>query len=237
MSNLTIDPNDVRAVKRADEHQHTAPAGEAILAGQYIRFSTAGKFELGNATTVTEIGDGFIAEKSVAIGEAVTGLKKPCVLDLGNALSGLAYGDSVFLSATDGTLADADPIKDEKQTVTIGGSPTGGTFTLSFKGQTTAGIAYDAAAAAVQSALEALSTIGSGNVSVSGSAGGPYTVEFIGALADQDVPAMTISVAGLTGGTPTGTIATSQPGVSSLVVGKVVPGWAGTAKKLLRITL
>lgn len=61
-------------------------------------------------------------------------------------------------------------------TVTIGGSPTGGTFTLTYAGQTTSGIAYNAAASAVQSALEALSTIGSGNATVTGSAGGPYTV-------------------------------------------------------------
>jgi hypothetical protein len=107
MANLTIAAADVRVVRRADEHQHTAPAGEAITAGQYIRFSTTGKFELGNATAAGEVGDGFIAEKSVAIGETVTGLKNPCVLDVGDALSGIAYGVSVFLSDTDGTLADA----------------------------------------------------------------------------------------------------------------------------------
>ncbi|MFE7799007.1 hypothetical protein [Nocardia sp. NPDC057440] len=61
-------------------------------------------------------------------------------------------------------------------TVTIGGSPTGGTFTLSFGGQTTAGIAYNAAASAVDSALELLSSVGTGNATVTGSAGGPYTV-------------------------------------------------------------
>jgi len=101
MANLTIAAADVR------EHQHTAPAGEAITAGQYIRFSTTGKFELGKATTAGEVGDGFIAEKSVAIGETVTGLKNPCLLDVGDALSGIAYGASVYLSDTDGTLADA----------------------------------------------------------------------------------------------------------------------------------
>lgn len=40
------------------------------------------------------------------------------------------------------------------------------TFTLSFQGQTTSGIAHNATAATIQSALESLSTIGSGNVSV-----------------------------------------------------------------------
>ncbi|WP_280389313.1 hypothetical protein [Nocardia wallacei] len=61
-------------------------------------------------------------------------------------------------------------------TVTITGSPTGGTFTLTVDGQTTTGIAYNAAASAVQSALEALSTVGTGNATVTGSAGGPYSV-------------------------------------------------------------
>ena len=107
MTTLVISAADVRAVRRGDEHQHTAPAGEAFSAGQYIRFSSAGKFELGKATNNAEIGDGFIAEKSVAIGEVATGLKNPCLLEVGDSLSGLAYGAPVYLSDTDGTLADA----------------------------------------------------------------------------------------------------------------------------------
>ena len=45
---------------------------------------------------------------------------------------------------------------DETQTVRVNNA-TGGTFTLTFDGQTTAPIAYNATAAAVQAALEALS--------------------------------------------------------------------------------
>ena len=41
---------------------------------------------------------------------------------------------------------------------------TGGTFTLSYKGQTTAAISYGASAATVKSRLEALSTVGTGGV-------------------------------------------------------------------------
>lgn len=52
----------------------------------------------------------------------------------------------------------------EVQTVTI--DATGGTFTTTFGGQTTSAVAYNASAATYQAALEALSTIGSGNVSV-----------------------------------------------------------------------
>ena len=95
------------------------------------------------------------------------------------------------------------------QTVTVTGSPTGGTFTLTRAGQTTSAIAYNATAATVQTALSALSTIGAGNVAVTGSAGGPFTVTFQGALGGQTIAAMTAS-ASLTGGT--------TPGVTVAVV-------------------
>jgi hypothetical protein len=69
---------------------------------------------------------------------------------------------------------------DEVQTVTITGSPTGGTFTLTFNGQTTGNIAYNATAATVQAALEALSNINVGDVTVAGGPGPgtPWTVTF-----------------------------------------------------------
>lgn len=99
----------------------------------------------------------------------------------------------------------------EKQTVTLSGTPTGGTFTLTYKGQTTAGIAYNATNTVVQAALEALSTIGTGNATVTGS--GPWVVEFVGDLAGYDVPLMTASGTGLTGGTdPSVAVAETQAG-------------------------
>lgn len=88
---------------------------------------------------------------------------------------------------------------DNLQTVSLG-SPSAGTFTLTYKAQTTSGIAYNASAATVQTALQGLSTIGAGNATVSGSAGGPYSVIFAGTLG-QDTTAMTGSGGGLTGGT------------------------------------
>lgn len=53
----------------------------------------------------------------------------------------------------------------------------GGTFPLTFGGQTTAGIAWNAAPSAVQSALETLSSVGAGNVTVTGT---PATAETTG---------------------------------------------------------
>ncbi|MDE1673857.1 hypothetical protein [Nocardia gipuzkoensis] len=114
-------------------------------------------------------------------------------------------------------VADEQPecgaiASNEVQTVTITGSPTGGTWTLTFQGSTTTAIAHNAAAAAVQSALQALSTIGTGNATVTGSASGPYTVTFTGDLAQLNLPLMTAADA-LTGGTsPEVTVAETQAG-------------------------
>lgn len=98
---------------------------------------------------------------------------------------------------------------DEVQTVTI--DATGGTYTLTFGGQTTDDIDWDATAAEVQAALEALSTIGAGNVAVSGEDGGPYTVTFQGDLENTNVAALTATDS-LTGGAGTVTIATTTAG-------------------------
>lgn len=123
----------------------------------------------------------------------------------------------------------------EVQTVTITGSPTGGTFTLTYAGQTTTAIAFNAAASAVQSALVALSSIGAGNVVVTGSAGGPYTVTFAGSLAPLDDPAMTASGASLTGGSSPGvTIATATGGANAHYPNNFIP--SGTAVGLITAT-
>ncbi|MER6249371.1 hypothetical protein [Streptomyces griseorubiginosus] len=103
----------------------------------------------------------------------------------------------------------------EVQTVTVTGSPTGGTYTLTFSGQTTSGIPYNATAAQVKAALEALSNIAPGDVTVTG---GPHpgtviSVTFAGAYLGEDVPQMTASASGLTGGTsPAVTVATATAG-------------------------
>lgn len=98
------------------------------------------------------------------------------------------------------------------QTVTLVGNPTGGDFTLTYAGQTTAAIPYNASPAAVQTALEALSNVDPGEALVTGVAGGPYTVSFGGDIAsDGIVTLMTASAAGLTGGTtPTITLVGSD---------------------------
>lgn len=102
----------------------------------------------------------------------------------------------------------------EVQTVTITGTPTGGDFTLTLSGNTTAAIPYDAAASAVQTALEALPNIGAGNVTCGGGAlpGTAVTCTFSSILGN---PAEMTATSSLTGGTdPDVTVATTTPGTA-----------------------
>ena len=241
MTNLTILAAKVAPVRYDESDALTLPVVEAVSAGQYVRVGTDGKFTKGNATSPTEVGTrGYFALRTAAfIGEAITALRKGLV-NVGTALSGMAVGAKVWLSATDGTFADADPGANEIQTLTITGTPTGGDFTLTYAGQTTAAIAYNAAASAVQSALELLSTIRAGNVKCGGGAlpGAAVTVEFVTDLEHQNVALITGTFTGLTGGTPAGAITETQAGVQSVCVGTVAPAWgATTVDKLLDLDL
>lgn len=111
-----------------------------------------------------------------------------------------------------GLYAPYGAATNEVQTVTVTGSPTGGTFTLTWNSQTTAAIAYNATAATVRTELEGLSNIAPGDVTVTGSAGGPYTVTFGGAYLGDNTAQMT-ATASLTGGTTPGvTVATTTAG-------------------------
>jgi hypothetical protein len=115
--------------------------------------------------------------------------------------------DEVAGTGTPSTTTPGVTAVNEQQTVTVVAA--GGTFTLTYSGQTTAAIARDATAAAVQSALEGLSNVEVGDVSVAGSAGGPWTVTFTGALAGTNVDQMTSTATGLTG---TAVVTTPTPG-------------------------
>jgi hypothetical protein len=93
------------------------------------------------------------------------------------------------------------------QTITVTGVPTGGTFTVTGTrpdtgAVTTATIAYNAAVAGTQTAMDTI--FGAGNTLVSGAGalpGNVHTVTFQGALIYYAVPLMTTNSAGLTGGT------------------------------------
>lgn len=103
----------------------------------------------------------------------------------------------------------------EVQALTVTGSPTGGSFKLSFKGVATGVIAFNATAAQIQALLEAVSTIGSGNVTCTGGPlpATPVSITFVGNLGNQDVPALIVTASAFTGGTtPAAAISITTPG-------------------------
>lgn len=108
------------------------------------------------------------------------------------------------------------------QTLTMTGTPTGGTFTLTYNAQTTAAIPYNATAQQVGAALEALSTVDEGEFDVTGGPfpATPILVKHYGKLVGT-VTAITASSVGLTGGTsPTVTPTTSTAGTAFTVASK-----------------
>ncbi len=78
----------------------------------------------------------------------------------------LAGPAAVAVDQSNGDIYVANPSVIARQGLTV--DATGGTFSLSFEGQTTPALPYDATAAEVQAALEALAAVGAGNLTVSG---------------------------------------------------------------------
>jgi hypothetical protein len=95
---------------------------------------------------------------------------------------------------------------DEVQAVTLTGA-TGGTFTLNMGGEPGSGpIPYNATATEVRLKIEGTEKVGPGEVTVSGSPGGPYTIRFIGGLGNTDLSQL---IAGSSSLTPSGAKATA----------------------------
>lgn len=116
----------------------------------------------------------------------------------------------------------------EVQTLTIGGTPTGGSFKLSFKGWVTAAINWSATnatlLAAIDAALEALPVIGTGGVATAAgtlTAGiGTVTITFNGAgVQKRAQPNIAVAANNLTGTSPTLAVAETTPGVDAAGLG------------------
>lgn len=234
-------PDDFNTFTLTDlERQVLRPQAESVVDGLTAPLVTEMNAVATDPSIPTLLADGSNAISVLIAARAVLNARKVPMSERYLALSPAA--EAAFLevpqlqkvneSGTDGLLREAiigrlfgftiltDPNlggpNAEVQTVTITGSPTGGTFTLTFEGQTTAAIAYNATSTAVQTALEALSNIASGDITVGGAAGGPWTVTF--RVGMGDVAQMT-ATSSLTGGTsPSVSVATTTGGTEGYAV-------------------
>lgn len=132
--------------------------------------------------------------------------------------SGIALG-KISASGKYGPYQPGPETNEIQSLVATGG--TAGDFTLTFDGETTAAIAYNANAAAVQAALEGLSNINPGDVVC---AGGPLpgtavTITFGGQYADTDVPTLVVAD-NVTNGDATITTPTQGEGAGAATDGR-----------------
>src|SRR5205085_3190039 len=136
---------------------------------------------------VTSLGHNLIGKTDGSSGWGGTDLTGTAAAPLNPQLGALANNggptQTMALASTSsaidaGSFALLGPAA-EVQTVTVTGSA--GSFTLTFNGSTTTSLVFNASAAAVQNALNALSTIGGvgGSVAVN-QVGNVYTVTFGG---------------------------------------------------------
>jgi hypothetical protein len=179
----------------------------------------------GTAVTVTFQGTlGFAAQP-------------PMTVPTNNLTGGTNPAPAIAHTATGSGVNDV-------QTLSLGGAPAGGTFALAFGGQTTTAISFNATAAQVQSALQALSSIGSGNVVCSaGPLPGNVTITFIGALAAHAQPVLGTAANNLTGPGPQIVHTTTGVGINSIAVPvdgdfKPIPnvGWDPVRNGLVDLT-
>ncbi len=156
-------------------------SGLSIATKYYVRLfaeNAAGEGEVchGVSATVNAICEPissatFVGERGEGLGVVET-LGAPSATTF--AVHGL-QGESLRLL---GAVNPHNTPTSAEQRVTVEGAPTGGTFTLTFNGHTTAPLAYNAPANEGGGPGSVEETLGLHGVSVEGSAGGPYTILF-----------------------------------------------------------
>lgn len=162
----------------------------------------------------------LVCKASAAISKGSSGT---CVVYTGSSSAGItSTGYELQVYARTGAISSGDwvdvvrlpwgfealggggggcPAANQIWTILLGGLPSGGTFTVSLTGSgttgTTSSLAFNIDAATIQSELESLTGVGSGNVTVVGTRFN-FQVAFVGDLAHLPVT-LTVNPANLTG--------------------------------------
>lgn len=148
----------------------------------------------------------------------------------GAALGPIKFSGSYDLYARMESLATlvlaAFGQNEQKTTITV--DATGGTYTITYAGQTTAAIAYNATAGAVQTALELLLNIAPGDIAVTGGVGAsgggvPYVITYLKTGTLDDTAGMTTTPT-LTGGAATAVAVTTN----KITTGTAATGYTHT---------
>lgn len=179
----------------------TATLNNTLVAGNFkgtgsARDDANGDVSPASSNNLIGDGDGLAGITNASQGNQVGSSDSPINPLLGPLVNnGGPTQTHTLLAGSPALNAGMGSPRSEVQTITVTGAS--GSFTFTFGGETTAALAFDAAAADVQSFLNALAPIGGigGAVSVS-KAGAVYTITFGGALANTNVDKFIVATVG-----------------------------------------
>lgn len=139
-----------------------------------------------------------------------------------------------LMTAIDTFATTAASGQTKAQTLAISGSPTGGTYTLTFTGTRyatqTITLAYNASAATIQTAIRALTGAGYSLTTVTASGTTPnftHTITFFGMTEDITI---TRNITGMTGGVPVATLTVTSAYAA-------IPQFKSTAQVMMKNAL
>jgi autotransporter-associated beta strand protein len=156
----------------------------------------------------TIISQGVVtAQTSNALGSPVSGTT------VANGATLQLQGD-ITIAGENLTLQGAGSVRNEVQRITQ--NATSGNYSLTFGGFTTGPLPFNANVTTIQSALESLTSIGTGNVVVSGATNN-FSLTFTGALANVNVSQTIINNVSLNAGAALTNV--------TLTEGAITPGW------------
>lgn len=199
---------------------YNATAGDVLTALEALAAIPSGgvSVTLSTGSDGADVWNNYTVEFKMALGLS----PQPLLIVDGTSLT--SSDSTPDFSVTEIRSGVSSLVQSEVQVVTVGA--TGGTFTLSFGGGTTSALNWNAPSNSgtgnVQTAVQALPNMGA--ATVTGSAGGPYTITFAGALANSPQPLITADGSNLTN-TGTGPAVTTQRPVffhDNLFVGQMV---------------
>lgn len=175
-----------------------------------------GTTELYPVSYVVDYGDTRTAGARRTLGSIFNGLS------MGASRTGMDFGSNLLAKDLN-TIPVLGGITNERQTVTITGTPTGGAFTLSFAGRTLSAIPYNVTAAALQTLLDGVWGVNVLIASLGPLPGTGIAIDFTGPYGGRDIAPMTFTHT-LTGGTsPTPVITTTTPGADASTLIPAVP--------------
>lgn len=157
------------------------------------------------------------AATHIAIGEEFV-IMLDGVHDIDRTLlpEGAEVGERLWINPADNKLLLTDEAGEVHPAVKLTITATGGTFTVTVDGEATAALAFNVTAAELKTALEGLSNINAGDITVTGGPGATaaFIITFVdGPYADDPAPVITASGAELTGGAKTAVVAAQVAGV------------------------